>query len=91
MEKGTPQGGSASPLLANIYLHYVVDLWFERKIKPRFCGKAELVRYADDLCLFFGNPTDVDMMRTLLQARLAQFGLTLADEKTHQTNLGPRE
>ena len=90
VEKGTPQGGSVSPLLANIYLHYVVDLWFERKIKPRFRGKAELVRYADDLCLFFGNPTDVDTMRTLLQARLAQFGLTLADEKTHKTDLGTR-
>ena len=90
VEKGTPQGGSLSPLLANIYLHYVVDLWFERKIKPQFRGGAELVRYADDLCLFFGHPTDVDTMRTLLQARLAQFGLTLAEEKTHQTNLGPR-
>jgi RNA-directed DNA polymerase len=90
VERGAPQGGPASPLLANICLHYVVDLWFERKIKPRFEGQAELVRYADDLCLFFGNPADVDAMRTLLQARLAQFGLTLADEKTHQTNLGAR-
>ncbi len=57
-------------------------------IKPRFDGKAELVRYADDLCLFFRSPTDVDTMRILLQARLAQFGLTLAEEKTHKTNLG---
>ena len=46
VEKGTPQGGSISPVLANIYLHYVVDLWFERKIKPQFGGKAALVRYA---------------------------------------------
>jgi group II intron reverse transcriptase/maturase len=90
VEKGTPQGGSISPLLANIYLHYVVDLWFERKIKPQFRGKAALVRYADDLCLFFGQATDVDTMRTLLQARLAQFGLTLAEEKTHKTHLGTR-
>jgi hypothetical protein len=67
-----------------------VDLWFERKIKPQWNGKAELVRYADDLCLFFERPEDVDRMRTLLQARLAQFGLTLADEKTHKTNLGGR-
>jgi len=89
-EKGTPQGGSISPLLANIYLHYVVDLWFERKMKPRFQSGAELVRYADDLCAFFGNAADVDTMRTLLQARLAQFGLALADEKTHTTDLGPR-
>jgi group II intron reverse transcriptase/maturase len=90
VERGTPQGGSISPLLANIYLHYVVDLWFERKIKPQFRGKAVLVRYADDLCLFFEQPTDVDTMRTLLQARLGQFGLTLAGEKTHKTNMGAR-
>ena len=67
-----------------------MDLWFERKIKPQFSGKAELVRYADDLCLFFERPEHVEMMRTLLQARLAQFGLTLADKKTHKTNLGGR-
>jgi RNA-directed DNA polymerase len=89
-EKGTPQGGSISPLLANIYLHYVVDLWFERKIKPRMRGKAALVRYADDLCVFFEHPTEADTMRTLLQARLEQFGLQLAEEKTHQTNMGAR-
>ena len=47
-EQGTPQGGSISPLLANIYLHYVLDLWFEKKIKPKFDGKANLVRYGDD-------------------------------------------
>ena len=90
VERGTPQGGSASPLLANIYLHYVVDLWFERKIKPQLRGKAALVRYADDLCLFFEHSTDVDTMRTLLEARLGQFGLALAEEKTHKTNLGSR-
>jgi len=90
VEKGTPQGGSISPLLANVYLHYVVDLWFERKIKRQFRGQAELVRYADDLCLFFQNPTDVGTMKTLLSARLAQFGLTLSEEKTHQTHLGRR-
>jgi group II intron reverse transcriptase/maturase len=90
VDRGTPQGGSISPLLANIYLHYVVDLWFERKIKPQFRGKAALVRYADDLCLFFQHPAEVDAMRTLLQARLGQFGLTLAGEKTHKTNMGSR-
>lgn len=90
VERGTPQGGSISPLLANIYLHYVVDLWFERKIKPQFGGRAALVRYADDLCMFFEQPTEVDTMRTLLQARLGQFGLQLAEEKTHKTNMGAR-
>jgi len=90
VERGTPQGGSASPLLANIYLHYVVDLWFERKIKPQFGGKAALIRYADDLCLFFERSTDVDTMKTLLEVRLGQFGLTVAEEKTHKTNLSTR-
>ena len=67
-----------------------MDLWFERKIKPQFRGKAALVRYADDLCLFFEQSTDVDTMRSLLEARLGQFGLKLAEEKTHKTNLGAR-
>ena len=89
-EKGTPQGGSISPLLANIYLHYGVDLWFERKIKPRMRGKTALVRYADDLCVFFENREEATAMRTLLKTRLEQFGLTLAEEKTHQTNMGDR-
>jgi len=91
VERGTPQGGSISPLLANVYLHYVLDLWFEKKIKPQFYGKANLVRYADDFCLFFRNPADVDNMTILLKARLEQFGLTIADTKTHKTNLGTRQ
>ena len=90
-EKGTPQGGSISPLLANIYLHYVLDLWFEKKMKVRFGGKTNLVRYADDFCIFFKQASDVEIMKILLQARLAQFGLTVADEKTHNTNMGTRE
>jgi group II intron reverse transcriptase/maturase len=91
IEKGTPQGGSISPLLANIYLHYVLDLWFEKKIKTRLGGKANLVRYADDFCIFFNHAGHVETMRILLKARLEQFGLTVADEKTHNTNLGQRE
>lgn len=90
-ERGTPQGGSISPLLANIYLHYVLDLWFEKKIKPQFSGKADLVRYADDFCLFFKNPIHVDTMIILLKARFEQFGLTIAEKKTHKTNLGTRQ
>ncbi len=89
-KQGTPQGGSISPLLANIYLHYVVDLWFEKKIKPKYDGKANLVRYADDFCFFFRHPSAVDTMKVLLRARLAQFGLSIAEEKTHTTNMGGR-
>ena len=91
MEKGTPQGGSISPLLSNVYLHYVLDLWCERKIKSRLSGRAHLVRYADDFVILFTNPEDVDVMKSLLTARLAQFGLTVADDKTHKTDLTPRE
>lgn len=91
MEKGTPQGGSISPLLANIYLHYVLDLWFEKKVKGRLRGKAQLVRYADDFILFFAEPEDREDVEALLKARLAQFGLSVAEEKTHKTDLGSRE
>jgi group II intron reverse transcriptase/maturase len=90
-EKGTPQGGSISPLLANIYLHYVLDLWFAKKLKPKFEGKAELIRYADDFCLFFKTADGPENMMPLLKARLAQFGLSVADDKTHKTNLGVRD
>lgn len=89
-EKGTPQGGSISPLLANIYLHYVLDLWFEKKIRPKYHGKANLVRYADDFCFFLNNPVDVESMMILLKVRLAEFGLTISEKKTHQTNLSTR-
>ncbi len=91
VEKGTPQGGSISPLLANIYLHYVLDLWFEKKMRPNFGGRARLVRYADDFCCFFEDGESVNKMKIQLGARLAQFGLTMAEEKTHHSNLGPRE
>ncbi len=90
-DRGTIQGGSISPLLANIYLHYVLDLWFEKKIKAQFKGKAYLVRYADDFCLFFKKPEHVETMKTLLIARLQAFGLTISDKKTHQTNMGLRQ
>jgi RNA-directed DNA polymerase len=91
VEKGTPQGGSISPLLSNIYLHYVLDLWFERKIKVRLRKKANLVRYADDFVILFQRREDMDEAKTLLTARLAQFGLSVAEEKTHKTDLTPRD
>lgn len=91
MESGTPQGGSISPLLSNIYLHYVLDLWFERKIKPRLRKRANLVRYADDFVILFTDRQDMEDASVLLRARLAQFGLAVADEKTHMTDLTLRE
>lgn len=91
MEAGAPQGGSLSPLLSNIYLHYVLDLWFERKIKRRLRSRANLVRYADDFVILFADPQDMEDVKVLLTARLNQFGLKIADEKTHMTDLTLRE
>jgi group II intron reverse transcriptase/maturase len=88
--KGTPQGGSISPLLANIYLHYVLDLWFERRIVKQLRRKARLVRYADDCVILFQDMQDLEDFKILLQTRLAQFNLEVAEEKTHTTDLTPR-
>ncbi len=90
-ESGTPQGGSISPLLANIYLHYVLDLWWEKKIKKRLKYRAELVRYADDFVLLFRNENEAKEVLRLLRLRLAQFGLAINEDKTHLTDLTPRE
>lgn len=89
-EQGTPQGGSISPLLANIYLHYVLDLWWEKKIKRRLKGASHLVRYADDFVILFAEKSEAEEALTLMRARLAQFGLQVAEEKTHITDLTPR-
>lgn len=86
-EIGTPQGGSISPLLANIYLHYVLDIWFEKKIRKQLRGNARLVRYADDFVILFEKPDDVENVKLLLTARLAQFGLAISEAKTHTTDL----
>jgi RNA-directed DNA polymerase len=87
-ESGTPQGGSISPLLANIYLHYVLDLWFVKKIAPGLKKRAALVRYADDFILLFQEEEDLNEVRGILGERLRKFGLEIADNKTHTTHLG---
>lgn len=89
-EVGSAQGGSISPLLANIYLHYVLDLWFERKIKKQLRGRARLVRYADDFVILFEKQQDVEEVKVLLEARLAQFNLSISEAKTHTTDMNPR-
>jgi RNA-directed DNA polymerase len=89
-EVGTPQGGSISPLLANIYLHYVLDLWWDRKIRRRLRYRAELVRYADDFVILSGNEYEAKQVLNLLKVRLAQFGLAINEEKTHLTDVSPR-
>ena len=91
MITGTPQGGSVSPILANVYLHYVLDLWFEKKIKSQLQGRAHLVRYCDDFVILFKEQEDLEVVRCLLKTRLAQFGLVIAEEKTHVTDLTPQD
>ena len=81
-ERGTPQGGVASPLLANIYLHEVLDTWFEDEVKPRMSGRAFMVRFADDAVLCFERETDARRVMQVLAKRLARFGLELHPDKT---------
>jgi RNA-directed DNA polymerase len=79
---GTPQGGIISPLLANIYLHYALDLWFERKVRPHQRGQAMLVRFADDFVCAFENRDEAEAFMGMLSDRLGKFGLELAAEKS---------
>jgi RNA-directed DNA polymerase len=81
-ERGTPQGGVISPLLANIYLHEMLDKWFEREVKPRLMGEALLVRYADDAVMVFYSKKDAERVLAVLPKRFGRFGLTLHPEKT---------
>ncbi|HEX7060351.1 MAG TPA: group II intron reverse transcriptase/maturase [Woeseiaceae bacterium] len=81
-EEGTPQGGVISPLLSNIYLHEVLDQWFERDVKPRLKGRAFLVRYADDAVLGFECEAEARRLMDVLPRRFARYGLSLHPEKT---------
>lgn len=79
---GTPQGGVVSPVLANIYLHEVLDSWFEQRVKPRLGGRAFLVRYADDAVLVFSDRGEAERVLKALEERCATYGLKLHPEKT---------
>lgn len=81
-DKGTPQGGLISPILANVYLHYVLDLFFEKYIKPKLKGEAYLVRYADDFIIMFQYENEAKQVYQLLIKRLAKFGLKMEQDKT---------
>lgn len=81
-DKGTPQGGLISPVLANVYLHYVLDLWFEKGIKPKLKGEAYLVRYCDDFIIMFQYENEAQIVYELLKERLKKFNLELAEDKT---------
>jgi group II intron reverse transcriptase/maturase len=81
-EAGTPQGGVISPLLANIYLHYVLDEWFEQAVMPRLKGRAFLVRYADDFVMGFACEEDARRVLAVLPKRFGKYGLTIHPAKT---------
>jgi len=91
-ETGSPQGGVISPMLANIYLHEVLDVWFEKAVKPRMRGRAFLVRYADDFVMGFSLEEDARRVMEVLPKRFEKYGLTIHPEKTRLVEFRkPRE
>jgi RNA-directed DNA polymerase len=87
-DEGTPQGGVISPLLANIYLHYALDLWFEKVIRKKCVGYARMVRYADDFVVCFQYETEALKFRRELASRLGKFGLEVEPAKTRVVKFG---
>jgi RNA-directed DNA polymerase len=87
-ETGTAQGQPISPLLANIYLHYVLDEWFEEVVKPRLKGEAYEVRFADDAILCFQHKEDAEKVLRVLPKGFEKYGLTLDPEKTRRMEFG---
>jgi RNA-directed DNA polymerase len=79
---GSPQGGVISPLLANVFLHYVLDTWFRQEVQPRLRGSAHLIRYADDFVILFTQEDDARRVMEVLPKRFGKYGLTLHPDKT---------
>lgn len=90
-EQGTPQGGNLSPMLSNIFLHYVLDLWFEKKVRPCATGACQLVRYADDFICMVQYAGDAEHIEQALRARFAKFDLELHPKKTRVISFGRYE
>jgi len=88
VHEGSPQGGPISPVLANIYLHYVLDLWFEKKFKTWCQGEAYLTRFADDFAVCFQYKRDAERLDHILKKRMKKFNLELAPEKTRMLRFG---
>ena len=87
-DPGTPQGGMVSPVLANIYLHYVLDLWFERVVRNKNRGRCRMIRYADDFVACFEYRHEAAAFEKALKERLAEFGLEVAPDKTKTMRFG---
>ena len=87
-EEGVPQGGSISVVLSNLYLHYVLDLWFERVVKPRLQGEAYLIRYIDAFVVCCQHHADARRFQQVRSKRLAQFALALAPSNTRLVAFG---
>jgi group II intron reverse transcriptase/maturase len=87
-DKGTPQGGQISPVLANVYMHYVLDMWFEKVIKGKSEGEAYIVRYADDFVCMFQYENEANAFYGALKERLKKFGLELAEDKSRVIRFG---
>jgi RNA-directed DNA polymerase len=81
-DAGSPQGGVISPLLANVFLHYVLDTWFRQEVQPRLRGSAHLVRYADDFVILFTEESDARRVMEVLPKRFGKYGLALHPDKT---------
>lgn len=81
-DKGVPQGGSISPVMANVYLHYTIDMWFDKSVRKQCCGSASMVRYADDVVFCFYCRSDAERFYGSLKRRLAKFGLEVSEDKT---------
>jgi|HubBroStandDraft_6_1064221.scaffolds.fasta_scaffold203361_2 RNA-directed DNA polymerase len=88
-DKGSPQGGVISPLLANVYLHYVLDVWFEHEVQPRLRGRAFLIRYADDFVIGFACEEDARRVLEVLPKRFGKYGLTIHPDKTRLVAFQP--
>lgn len=87
-ESGSPQGNGSSPVLANVYLHYVLDMWFEIRMKKQFRGEAYLIRYADDYIAMFQYKSDAELFYAQMCVRFMKYGLELAEEKTRIFEFG---
>ncbi len=87
-DEGTPQGGVVSPILANVYLHYALDLWMEKVVKPECRGAVEIIRYADDFVICVQYKDEAVKILTALKERLAKFNLELAEDKTRLIEFG---